>query len=208
MNILRNEAVMAEIISIIDLFSIGYTTRTQARPVPIWPSRPPSRISLPPLGNLVPRAIREPDKWPWCRLNYRARCDWHNMFSKTLFVIGLFRCVVAATYREIQPARKRNGRHFSLRILCGCSARVNVSPALWMDKHARKMLSGERTAGSIGRMCGKRLLVTKYLSSGKGKTASSIEKVTRNRFMREQPNLRNGLTNFHKLRPLKYAGRS
>ena len=42
--------------------------------------------------NLVPRAIRGlgPTNWPWTI----ARCDWHNPFGKSLFAIGLFRCVV------------------------------------------------------------------------------------------------------------------
>ena len=64
-----------------------------------------------------------------------ARCDWHNLFSKTLFVIGLFRCVVAATYREIKPARKRNGRHFSLSLISIWSLQSPRSSAKrWDDR--------------------------------------------------------------------------
>ena len=41
------------------------------------------------------------------------------------------RRVVSGTCREIQSAQERNGCHFSLRILCGRSARVHVLPSLW-----------------------------------------------------------------------------
>ena len=102
--------------------------------------------------NVDPRAIRGlgPTNDPgtgWTIAPY----DWHDLPSKTLFVIGLFRCVVAAICREIQPADERNGRHFSLRILCilwGRGARVNVLPTLWMDKHSRKMPGGGGGGGT------------------------------------------------------------
>ena len=73
--------------------------------------------------NLVPRAIRGlgPTNDPGTGWTI-ARCDWHNLFGKTLFVIGVFHCVVAATCREIHPAQERNGRHYSLRDMHSCVA--------------------------------------------------------------------------------------
>ena len=69
-----------------------------------WPEGILACLAYLPEGtaNLLPRAIRGlgPTNDPGAGWTI-ARCDWHNLFSKTLFVIGLFRCVVAATYREI-----------------------------------------------------------------------------------------------------------
>ena len=93
-----------------------------------------------------------------------ARCDWHNLFSKTLFVIGLFRCVVAATYREIQPARKRNGRHFSLHINAYYAAVVLVwtfrQLCGWINMREKCYQASEQLKASE-ECAAKRLLVTK-----------------------------------------------
>ena len=72
-------------------------------------------------------------------------------------------------------------------ILCGRSAGVNVSPALWMDKHARK--NAVRQANSWKHRKNVRRSDKwgneMFWANRKGKTASSVEKVTRNRFMRK-----------------------
>ena len=148
---------MAEIFSIIDLY-FPSVIKLELRPVPCpfgrqgfrlgyrcrpWATSSPGP-SASPTNYLVQAELSRAVIGTICSVKH---CLW-LVYSVVLLPRHTEKSNLHANEMVVTSAYTYNA------YLCGCSARGNVSPALWMDKHARKMLSGERTAGNIGRMCG------------------------------------------------------
>ena len=134
----------------------------------------------PPQGH--PRV--RPDKWPGAGWTI-ARCDWHNLFSKTCLWLVLLYIPMCCCLDIPRNLTCTQTKWSSLQLTTYYAAVVLVwtfrQLCGWINMR-EKMLSGKRTAESIGRMCGE-------ATSGATKCFEQIRKEKRQVALKRSPGI-------------------